>query len=77
MNQSQQVKLHLWDVKARKPILSLPEANARTAAQVRFSPDGQMVAYTTSAGWTRVLPTAWLMQHKERLACNPNDVGPP
>ena len=58
-------------------MLTIPEADARYAPSLKFSADGHHVAWVTNAGWTRVVPTAWLLERKELLPCNPNEVAGP
>jgi hypothetical protein len=70
------VKITLWDLVERRPILTLPIAGARKANATRISADGRTLICTTAAGWTRVLPMDWLQERKELLPCN-NEVGPP
>jgi hypothetical protein len=31
----------------------------------------------TDASWTRIVPSDWLMEHKQSLACQPNEVAAP
>ena len=71
------LKIVLWDTAERRPLLTLPEANARSATQMRFSPDGRFVAWTTNAGWTRIVPVDWLLDRKGLLPCNPKEVAAP
>jgi hypothetical protein len=73
----QLMKMTLWDLDKRRPILSVPEADARNALALRFSPDGKHVSWVTNAGWTRIVPTDWLLERKDLLAPNPNEVAAP
>lgn len=77
MPTEQPLRLILWNLEERRPILSVPERGARAASALRLSDDGKLIAILTSAGWTRIVPTDWLMERKNLLAVNPNDVGAP
>ncbi len=72
---NQTVRVNLWDVQERRPLLTLPNPQARTATALRFSPDGRQLALVTGEGWTRIVPTDWLLERKGLLPCNPNEVG--
>jgi WD40 repeat protein len=71
------VRVHLWDLEAQKPILTVPDTFARSAFQMQFSADGSRLAWVTNAGWTRIVPTDWLLERKGLLACDPNEVAGP
>ena len=71
------LKITVWDLKENRPLLTLPEVGARSISSMHFSADGRFLAYITNAGVTRVLPTDWLLERKELLACNPNEVAGP
>jgi hypothetical protein len=44
---------------------------------MQFSADGSRLAWVTNAGWTRIVPTDWLLERKGLLACDPNEVAGP
>jgi hypothetical protein len=69
--------MNLWDLQARRPLLTLPEVGATLSIGMRFSDDGKQLALMTNAGWTRIMPTDWLLERQGLLACNPNDVAGP
>lgn len=75
--QHEVLKLHLWDLKERRPLLTLPDAAARLAHAVRFSADGRFIGCATNAGWTRITPTDWLLARKALLHCNPDEAATP
>jgi WD40 repeat protein len=71
------LKITVWDLKEKRPLLAFPELGARHINRMYFSPDGRFIAYIANAGITRVLPTEWLLERKELLACNANEVAGP
>ncbi len=71
------LKIHFFDVDKSMPILTLPDVDARHAVDIRFSSDGRYFAYVSNAGWSRILPTDWLLERKVQLACDPNEVAAP
>ncbi len=71
------LKLHFWDLKERRPLLTLPDAGARLALALRFSPGGRFVGCVTSAGRTRITPIDWLLARKDLLRCDPDEAAPP
>jgi hypothetical protein len=73
----QMLHMNLWDLQARRPLLTLPEVGATLSIGMRFSDDGKQLALMTNAGWTRIMPTDWLLERQGLLACNPNDVAGP
>jgi WD40 repeat protein len=71
------IRINLWDVEERRPLLTLPETRVTTLQSMRFSPDGRYLSLVTDASWTRIVPSDWLMEHKQSLACQPNEVAAP
>lgn len=71
------LKIHLWDLDGHKPVLSLPDIYARRSFSIRFSPDGTRLAWVTNAGWTRVMPTDWLIERKGLLMPEVNEAAGP
>jgi WD40 repeat protein/DNA-directed RNA polymerase subunit RPC12/RpoP len=71
------VRITFWDLQEKRPLLTFPDISARGISRMSFSPDGRFFAYITNAGMSRVLPTDWLLERKELLACNANEVARP
>jgi WD40 repeat protein/DNA-directed RNA polymerase subunit RPC12/RpoP len=70
----QSLRINLWDLTARRPLLTLADNHTQTASELRFSPDGRYLTLVTGESWTRITPTDWLLERKALLPCNPNDV---
>ncbi len=71
------VRVNLWDVQQRRPLLTWPDRQAKTASAVRFAPDGRYLLLVTNDSWTRMVPLDWLLERKALLPCPPNDVAAP
>jgi WD40 repeat protein len=71
------VRVNLWDLQGRQPVLTLSETQTRAIKSVRFSPDGRYLSLVTADSWTRIVPTDWLVERKGLLPCPPNDVTGP
>jgi WD40 repeat protein/DNA-directed RNA polymerase subunit RPC12/RpoP len=70
----QTIRIHLWDVAKRRPLLTFADPRLRSAKALRFSPDGKYLVIVTDESWTRVVPIDWLVARKSLLPCNPNEV---
>lgn len=73
----QTIILNLWDLETRRPLLTLPETRSQSLQSVSFSADGRYLSLVTSTGWTRIVPTDWLLDRKGLLPCQPNEVAAP
>jgi WD40 repeat protein len=62
--------IHFWNFEERRLLLTLPDL-ASGAAGLRFSADGNLFCCITSAGWTRIVPTDWLLERKALLSSLP------
>ena len=72
----QGLKIVVWDPAARRPVLTLPEPNARTASQLRFWPTaGTSRGRPTPAG--RALSRSIGCSRKDLLPCNTKEVSAP
>jgi WD40 repeat protein/DNA-directed RNA polymerase subunit RPC12/RpoP len=74
VSNEQAIRIHLWDVQERRPVLTLADPRTRTATALRFSPDGRHLALVTGDSWTRIVPMDWLLERKDRLPCDANEV---
>jgi WD40 repeat protein len=63
-------RVNLWDVQARRPLLTVPEPRVTA---IRFSPDGRWMGLVTP-DWTRIVPIDWLLERQGLLRCPPNEV---
>jgi WD40 repeat protein len=72
------LKVHFWDLKERRPLLTLPEVLATSGAPALQLPaHGRLAAISVANRWVRIVPMEWLRAQQAQLPCPANEVAAP